>query len=803
MFFISLLISFLFYGNSISNGYSMDDELVTSTDRRSNPITEKGITGIGKIFSSNYAIDGKQNYEYRPIVTLSYAIEWSLFHDYENRVHVSHFINVFLYGLCGFLIFQMLQVLFQGKASTFCAIVTILFLAHPIHSEVVNNLKNRDEILCLIFASLSVIAIFKGIDRKHWKYFLFGLLFFTLSLLSKRSSVPLLVIIPMMMWFFRDFSKKNLMIVGTVVLGGQVILKLLKSTLLEEKTTRIFNYVENPLFQMDFIARIPMYFYSNLFYVQKLILPYPLCFYYGFNSIPIVGFTNWQFFAGIILIGIGMFFAIQGLIRKSIVSFSILFFFLAIGGICNLLVPAVGIVAERFVFIGSIGFILLITWLIFKWRKLDFLTEQKLKSNLYLPLALLIIPAFIFNINRNKDWQSKKSLYLADSVHLKESAKANSLLAAEYQDEAFKLQPSSISNFDEMMQKVDSALIYYNRSISVYENYESNLNNRGAVYFSFYYDYLEAIKSFKLSVKNNPNYYEGTLNIGNSYAKIAQIFLNLENISKLKLNVQTTGVNSINETNIDDFIRKTGLYKTLAMVNQFEYTAKEQLKNPLSINTVNLLSLFAQNLEKQDKTLKKIGFSGLVNKVFTHFSQNKITPNLNLLNGVRKAIYADLKSATKLTDEELEEKCAQNKNKYFDSAKVYFNKTIHSKPDFQNVYNSAHEFALILNDLNYIIQLEEKYIKNFPNQYHSFQYIEIANSYNTLGNKAKARENFKNAALELNREKTNLATKKQQSVQDLKRINDLKQELKRLKDYLIRIKIIKENEIENAVKLFK
>ena len=59
----SFLIAFLFYGNSISNGFSLDDELVTTTDRKHHENVEKGITGIKAIFSSNYAIDGKQNYE--------------------------------------------------------------------------------------------------------------------------------------------------------------------------------------------------------------------------------------------------------------------------------------------------------------------------------------------------------------------------------------------------------------------------------------------------------------------------------------------------------------------------------------------------------------------------------------------------------------------------------------------------------------------------------------------------------------------------------------------------------------------
>ena len=78
-YILFVLICFLFYGNSISNGYSLDDELVTTTDRKVHQNVEKGLAGIKSIFTSNYAIDGKQNYEYRPIVTLSYAIEKSVF----------------------------------------------------------------------------------------------------------------------------------------------------------------------------------------------------------------------------------------------------------------------------------------------------------------------------------------------------------------------------------------------------------------------------------------------------------------------------------------------------------------------------------------------------------------------------------------------------------------------------------------------------------------------------------------------------------------------------------------------------
>ncbi|MBM3186971.1 MAG: hypothetical protein FJZ67_11785, partial [Bacteroidetes bacterium] len=62
MVWICLIITCLFYGNSIKNGYSMDDEYVTTTTKQKNGLTEKGISGIGKIFTTHSFIDGKQNY---------------------------------------------------------------------------------------------------------------------------------------------------------------------------------------------------------------------------------------------------------------------------------------------------------------------------------------------------------------------------------------------------------------------------------------------------------------------------------------------------------------------------------------------------------------------------------------------------------------------------------------------------------------------------------------------------------------------------------------------------------------------
>src|SRR5690606_1658872 len=116
-------------------------------------LTSKGISAISEIFSSPYYSDASGNaYEYRPVVLASFAIEHEFFGE---SAQVSHFINVLLYAISGLILFMLLTRLFSSMNIIFPFIVSLLFIAHPLHTEVVANIKNRDDILALMFALLS------------------------------------------------------------------------------------------------------------------------------------------------------------------------------------------------------------------------------------------------------------------------------------------------------------------------------------------------------------------------------------------------------------------------------------------------------------------------------------------------------------------------------------------------------------------------------------------------------------------------------------------------------------------------
>ncbi len=199
----------------------MDDNLVT----QNHPLTSKGLSTIKEIFSSSYYKDNLgYNFGYRPMVHLSFAVENAIFGESPA---ISHFVNVLFYIFAVFLFYKLLLV-WLGEEKKIIAILAALFFAvHPIHSEVVSSIKNRDEILAFIFAILSALAINQFVNsKKWWKLLLVGL-FFGLGMLSKKSIFPLALVFPIAQFLLQKPSIKEMiqitlvLLIPTAIIGGE------------------------------------------------------------------------------------------------------------------------------------------------------------------------------------------------------------------------------------------------------------------------------------------------------------------------------------------------------------------------------------------------------------------------------------------------------------------------------------------------------------------------------------------------------------------------------------------------------
>jgi tetratricopeptide (TPR) repeat protein len=278
---IVFAISFLLYANSINFGYNLDDTLVTQNHR----LTSKGISAIPKIFTSPYYQDDMgYSYEYRPMVLTSFAIEKSLFGENSK---VSHFFNVLLYAILCLILFEVLMSLFVEYSMLVSLAITLLFVVHTIHTEVVCSIKNRDELLAMIFGLLSIKNSLSFVGGNKRSYIVFPLCFLA-ALMSKVTMISFVFIIPAILVLFRkaDFLK-YLGVVSILVFIGHFFITnigslnrhlfisfilfsfniflyiLFNFVFIKQLAYKFFNYVKQKIeevlvfFRMDLVAEEP------------------------------------------------------------------------------------------------------------------------------------------------------------------------------------------------------------------------------------------------------------------------------------------------------------------------------------------------------------------------------------------------------------------------------------------------------------------------------------------------------------------------------------------------------------------
>lgn len=514
--------AFILYGNTISNGYSLDDMYVTGK----NPLTHEGLKAIPEIFTSYYINlnaeeGGQHNYGYRPITKATFAVEWEFFGE---NPHISHFINVLLYALTGVILFFLLRRLLSKYHALFPFLIVMLFMAHPSHTEVVASLKNREELLSFLGALLSLHFFLKFYDNGKKLNILWGVLFLTFGFLSKANVVTFLAVIPLVVYFFTDVNLRKMIPVVALLILALIAASLLPRIFLGE-TTRSVQYIENPLLLgAPFAERLGTAMMVLLFYLKKLVFPHPLGFYYGFNMIPVTGLANPLVWASFIF-HLGIFaFAIWKIREKHLLSFAILFYLINISPFSNLLSMPTGIVADRFLYIASLGFAIALVFGIFRiFGKALPGPEVPQKAMAYVLLisVAIAIPATAKTIIRNRDWKDELTLFAADMPYLENSAKANFIYATNLRSSVVERLKSGVPA-DRVMKDAEICIRHFRQATKVYPAYADAWNNLGESYLLILNMPDSAIQYFEKATEHNPEFAAAFYNLGYTYQAMNQ-----------------------------------------------------------------------------------------------------------------------------------------------------------------------------------------------------------------------------------------------------------------------------------------
>ncbi|MEO8761642.1 MAG: hypothetical protein ABI388_09455, partial [Bacteroidia bacterium] len=578
-FIFFLVLSFLFYGNSIKNGYSLDDSYVTVTNypvkgqpyKPNNALVAKGFSGIGKIWHSHYGYGPGTAYDYRPLVTTMFAIEYGVF---GQAPHINHFINVVLYALLIFYLFLFLKKCFSQYPykESFAFICAILFLAHPLHTEVVNNIKCRDELMALLFAVLASMQIFVYFETKHIKHLAFAAIFMLLSLFTKFTSAIFIVLIPLTIFFFSKVTKKQIALVLTGLAACFFIYRRTRKNLVTEKEIRFFYHFENPLYteHISFYAKILFALKTFGVYVKLLLFPYPLRFYYGSPIISTnLSLIDFEIILGIMFVMAALYYCYKS--QNKIAFFGLLFFLLSIAPLINFLAPVAGIVGERLAFTGSIGFVVFITSVLFSLHKTipNKLTTQSFTQKPLAYLSIVLILFLFYDWNRNVDWKSEFTLYEHDAQYKAKSAGNCNLLANKY----YEMLISGDATYPRDVL-INKSLEYYRNAFEKDSSVFSALNNAGVILFSYLNQTDLALSYFKRAIANNPKPYpQAYENLGNCYKRMGDFKLSFKN------------------------------YRIATLQNQYQYTSYKELMQML-IEKKNLAPALPI-IEEADKNFPK------------------------------------------------------------------------------------------------------------------------------------------------------------------------------------------------------
>jgi tetratricopeptide (TPR) repeat protein len=484
---IIAIFAFLLYAQTLSHEYTLDDHNVVDKNR----VTTMGIAGIPTILKTDYWYgSGKDDLRgpiYRPTSLIVYALIWEIS---PNNPHTYHLINVILYALTGFVLFILLCKIFNTYNEIVPFLCTFLYIAHPLHTEVVNNIKSLDEILCFLFAVCSILFLWKFIYTKSKISFLLGGLFYFLTLTSKETGIAFLVIIPLIIYFFSDCFKKKIIIPISILLviitTFWLVLRAIVFTDLHQNIITQTSALNNTLYAAPNISsKYATAFYILIRYVGLLIFPHPLTCDYNYAQIEIKTFNDPLALIGFLFYFMIFCFSIFYFKKRSIISFGILFYLISLSPVSNIFFLGGSSMAERFMYIPSFGFCIIFTYFLLKLFSPDALRNgsksvlnfhSKNKAIVFVISGVVILYS-IKIFDRNQDWKNTLTIYSHDIHISKNSATANELLG-----NSLVLQTAYISNKKDKADTFNLAKVYLKKAIEIAPAFYNASSNLGYIY---------------------------------------------------------------------------------------------------------------------------------------------------------------------------------------------------------------------------------------------------------------------------------------------------------------------------------
>lgn len=459
------VFAFLLYANTLSHGYALDDAIVITE----NVITQQGPAGWGELFSHDTFYGFFQDEDkarlvsggrYRPLSLALFSLERAL----GAGPFMHHLLNIFWYGgLAVLLYFFLLRVQRhhnpESKAFGLAFLATLLFVAHPIHTEVVANIKGRDEIMALVGSIGATWLVWRAITKNSWALAGLSALVFFLGLLSKETTITFLAVIPLVLFALRRNFKWDMLKYCLPIVGATAVFLLIRASVLGPgNDDPIMELMNNPFLKLEdgrwvafnFMEWSATVIYGLGKYLQLLFFPVELSHDYYPRAFGMPSWGDWQTILALVANAAIFVFGLLQLRKRPWVGVGILFYFLTLSIVSNVFFPVGTLVSERFLFFPSVGFTIVLAYYVSRIgtgksvsstsdgdKNVDYQSSNVGigLSNIGLAIICLVVGCYAFKtVTRNPVWADNYTLFTTDVTHQPNSAKLQNAAAGSKTD---------------------------------------------------------------------------------------------------------------------------------------------------------------------------------------------------------------------------------------------------------------------------------------------------------------------------------------------------------------------------------
>lgn len=407
-----------------------------------------------------------------------------------------HVYNLLIFLVDEILMFVLVYLL-MGKGLAMLS--TVIFAVHPIHVEAVTWISGRPYSLFSLFTLVILICMILYLDSRKIKYLMVAISVIFLAYKTDGArTLSLAFILPVCFFYTVNLMRirinwgKLSLIVGAVTILVAIILWpaiINRIRVVNSGYNMSESVFYNPFFQ---------YPTSVAKYLQLLLVPVDLTLYHTMYVFPV--WLNWFIF--LVYLACLIYF----LFRDKRIAFALVFIFIA-NTASMAPVKVAWLVAERYIFLGSLGFCVFLGIILIKlWN-----------INRYVSIIILSILITLWSIRiilRNSDWNTNHNLWVNTCQVSPNSHNAWNNIGDDY----------------DKLKDYENAIKGFTQSTVIKPNYADAYHNRANIFFKI--GRLDLARdSYNTALYFSPTLYQ-------TYISLTQIDLIEKNFSLAELHAK-------------------------------------------------------------------------------------------------------------------------------------------------------------------------------------------------------------------------------------------------------------------------